>query len=59
MDDLKDVKKETQPPTMPMMQKRVSGLSKCGGHLNHREFCEFAKCARNMFCEFAEFATFN
>ena len=39
------------------MQKRVSGLGKCGGHLNHREFCEFAKSVRNVFCEFAEFAT--
>ena len=53
------IKKETLPPTMPMMQKRVSGLGKCGGSLISREFCEFAKSVRNVFCEFAEFATFN
>ena len=42
-----------------MMQKRGSGLGKCSGHLYHREFCEFAKSVRNVFCEFAEFATLN
>ena len=28
--------------TRAMMQNRVSRLGKCGGHLNHREFAEFA-----------------
>ena len=45
--------------TQAMMQKRGSGLGKCGGYLWHRDFCEIAKSVSNMFCDFAEIATFN
>ena len=35
-----------------MMQKRVSGLGKCGGHLNHLDFCEIAKMCEKYVLRF-------